>query len=560
MRTTGFSLAVFVVLFLSAVGTTLPHAAAAARYEVTGTVVSDQGVPLAGAQVNGYSYSDADKGDDSTTTDDAGRFVLSLPAGQGTVSVYYGKWRASDQQSVAIDGNVTGIAFTLRTPPPKTAIVEGRILDASGNPVSGATVRLDQACCYAYAEGAQTTATEPASPPSEGNASTGMTSDAKLIAPARPIWYGDYIEPVTTGDDGKYRFETYAGPRTVWASAKGYAQSSVAVTAEDNRTKTVDLTLEKVPAADAMVRGKVTDAKTGLPVQGAQVSLYNLEWGRSNWTTTGADGSFEFQTLPGWTQVNVYATAQPMPLAADATSIRAPDVQAPSKSYYQHASTLTLASGENPVTIKLEPKPEPTVVLVGYVVDPVAKTGVKGAYVNVWNQDAGEWGNAQTDATGSYKILVRPGHYTINAWAEGYLGGAATFVLGDDAKTARQDVEVQKGTTKYAPCDDCYGGPVMYDAVAKSDAGVATPAPSTAIASRESSNGATTSAAPQAAGSSTPTGTQAYSGTGGGLPAYSASESGTPTPTSGGGKVPFVAPALVLVALAALALVARRRS
>src|SRR5581483_4787921 len=456
---------------------------------------------------------------------------------------------------------------TLKTPPPKTAIVSGRVLDASGAPVEGATVRLTQYCCVVY------DAPTPASPPpsdvvQSGSASGGSgTASSSVARPIMPVYYGDDPDPVVTGADGAFTFTTYAGPHQLTDDAKGFAETTERVTLAENETVKQDVTLEKVPPADAALEGKVVDASTGKPIEGAQVYLYNAAWGRSNWTTTDATGAFRALTLPGWTQVTVSADAnRGVPIAMDdaTAKIRAPDAPIPGASYYQYAHVLTLASGANALTVKLEPKPQPGVVLVGYVVDPVSKTGVPNAYVNVWNQDAGEWGGAQTDDSGSYKLLVRAGHYTINAYADGYLGSQESFVIPDGEAQHRMDVQVVKGQTRYSPCDDCYPGPIMYEK------GMAAGAPTSAVApappagaesapARDASApaGATSTAsnAPQ-----TPTGVQAYSGSGGGLGPYHADAAGAQTQAPAPGKaVPAPAVVLVVGTLALLALALRRR-
>ncbi|MEA3201336.1 MAG: Carboxypeptidase regulatory-like domain [Thermoplasmata archaeon] len=559
--------AIVLVLFATAVVPAIPRAWAAGgeRYAVSGVVLSDAGEPLAKAQVSAYVSADGYGANDQTVTDETGAYTLSLPAGQGNVNVYYAPWRASAGRDVTVSANLTGVDFKLVTPPPKTAIVEGRVLGPDGAPVEGATVSLGYACCIAYA-----TATPAPTTAESDSASSGTTSAMPIRAPGP--YYGDFPDPVTTGADGAYRFATYGGSYQMTAWAKGFAQTTQTVEAKDNETVKQDVKLERVPAADAIVEGKVVDARTGLPVANAQVYVSNLAWSRSNFTTTDEKGAFRVATLPGWSQITISAEANrlvPEPMATDdkivARPLPAPGGEA-GPAYYQYQHALSLVPGSNPVDVKLAPKPAPSVALVGYVVDHDAKTGVASAWVNVWNQDAGEWGNAQTDATGSYKILVRPGHYTINAYADGYLGGAESFVLGADPSQARQDVQVVKGAPRYAPCDEGCGGPIMYEkGIAASSAPDAAPAtaPTAASPSPASARDAA-SAAPTAGGASgaSSSGAQAYSGTGGGLPPYSESAAGTPTPTGEAGATkPAPGPALALLvgAVALAALAARRR-
>lgn len=569
--------AVTIVFSFALFAASVPQALAdtgASYHIVSGTVRSDQGEPLPGVQVRGWStWSDETRSSlqdsDFTTTDAEGRYSLKLPAGKGAISVYYEKWRQGASKDILVEGNATGIDLVLQTPPPKTAIVTGRILDESGNPLSGAVVRLDYACCYAMANSYAEPAAEPVS--DDG-------ADAKMapaIAPMPPCCY-DYVEPVTTGDDGVYRFETYAGPRQVVAYAKGYAQSMAQVDARENQTATKDLKLEKVPDANAVVKGRIVDAETGLPVRGASVSVNNVEWSRYGYAEVKDDGSFEITTLPGWTQVSVHVYnhgygGEKILLEADASS---PLPGASGPGYYAWTRTLDLREGANDVAVKLDRKPAPTLVLIGYVLDPETKTGIPRATVSVWNQDTGDWGTATTDATGSYKLLVRAGHYTANTWAEGYLSTAETFVLRDGEATKRMDFQMPKGEPKYAPChDESCGGIYATRSTMAEPMPAPTMAPaggssmgSTAEADGSTGGGANEMATTKSAiteSDASSTRAASYQGSGGGLPPYSEADAqgaGTgQAAAAGANTVPGfgLVAALGLVALAALAL--RRR-
>lgn len=545
---------------------------------VSGTVVSDAGEPLAGANVAVYTFpADGkeppyDSRGDATTTGPDGAFKLSVPAGKGYLNVYYDQWRASAQQDVDLtSGDVSGIVVTLKSPPPKTAIVEGRVVDANGAPVEGAEVRLEMGggCCIAYD-------TMPAvdAPPSDASATTSASGGAgssgaassepatSSIAPSPgryPCCY-DYESPtMITGADGKFSFKTYAGPRQIVAQAKGFAQTTLPVEAKENQTVATDVTLEKIPAKDAAVSGRVLDAQTGAVLGRAQVSVRSLEWSRWANDETGADGSYRLLALPGWTEISVsyYQYPEPVPLAEGGMEkiARVPDVQ-----YYTYTTIVDLRSGENEVDVKLVPKPKPSVALVGYVVDPETKKAVPGATVNVWNMDAGDWGSATTDATGSFRILVRPGQFQANAWKEGYLGGSQTFEV-EDAATQRIDVLLPSGTQKWVPCysdDDC--GYVLYKEASTDSASVTARVaqPASAPQAEGADAGATGLGDANAAGFGAQTGKgAAYQGEGGGLPAYE------PEATSAVGERAAPVPGLGVLALlgaaAAVALLARRR-
>lgn len=546
--------------FAAGLPSSLAQDADAQKFAVSGRVVSDQGVPVEGAVVNGYTMPAQQDAERSSVperyapaqafTDADGRYTLSLAAGKGWLNVYYEKWRASDSRELLVEGNMT-VDFTLKTPPPRTAVVEGRVLDAAGKPIAGAEVTLSGGCCYAYAE------TKPAV---ASDASGGSTASSPAIMP--PDYYHDDYQSVMTGEDGSYRFETYAGLRQVSAWARGYAQESDQVEAKADATVSHDVVLLKVPASDAVVSGRVVDAVTGLPIAGAQVSLRNIEWGRYAWAETGADGRYRFTTVPGWSEIGVQVYPRyddPVPLAEGASSVSiAKPMPVGGSKYFGSTSLVKLQSGENEQRTELTPKPAPTVALVGYVVDPDAKAGVEGARVSFYNQETGDWGEALTDKTGSFRILVRPGHYSANAWKDGYLGGAQTFVV-EDEPTQRVDVLLPRGESRYAPCydeSDCGGGIVYMrgtaEAVAtdgKAMAPPAAPAPGAPLGMTSASESA--SADEGARGAAT------FEGAGGGLPPYDPASTGIPAATEASAPVPGFG-VVALLAGAAVALLARR--
>lgn len=528
--------------------------AAAAAYAVTGVVKNDKGEPIPGASVSGWTMppDGGSQSYDSTTSDKEGGFTLHLASGKGQVYANAEGYREGGSADILVDGaDLTGVTLTLVTPPPRNALIEGTVRNEQGEPIEGATVSIGQGCCYILGGPGATEPAPPRDAPTEASAnssegSAGGGVDAKM---SRPIWYdGDY-QTTTTGADGKFAFKTYAGPRQLTASAKGYAQTSITVEAVDGQTVTADLKLAKVPPADATLIVKVIDARTGLPLAGASVSLQNAEWSRYAWASAGEDGTATLTTIPGWVILNVNHYDQGIVVAegGDAVASIAP---APQRTYYAYAHAFRLDSGKLELTVKLESKPDPEVVVTGYVVDPDAETGVPNAWVNVWNMDTGDWGNAQTDATGSFKLLLRPGHYTMNVWAEGHYPGATTFVIGDE-KTKRVDVWSPKGETKYAPCEDqsCGGYPVPLYSKGAEDA--ASGSPQTSLATRE------TAAGPPAGADATRA--AAYSGTGGGLPPYEAASAPDGQAVTAAKGVPFVGVLALVGAVVAVALLLRGR-
>lgn len=554
------------LLLLAAAFASLPLATAqdATTYTISGRVVSDEGIPLEGVRVNAYTYHDDPTrssvgSNDDALTNENGEYTLTLAAGKGWINVYYESWRQSDGRELAIDSDLEDVDFTLATPPPKTARIEGTVVDANGEPIEGAEVTLQYMCCYAmedvaYAEGGS----------SEGSDGVATSSARPAIMPY-PYPTHDDSNTTRTDADGKFAFDAYGGPRQITAYAKGYAQTTVQITAAPNETTDVEVELLKVPDRDAILEGRIVDSETGLPLANAQVNARSLEWGRYAYATTDKDGHYRIQTVPGWTEISVsYWPHDPIPLTDE--KIAAP--RALAQQYFPYNTMVDLESGDNELGVDLDPKPKPTIALIGYVVDPTTNKAVSGAHVSVWNQETGDWGEATTDATGSYKILVRAGHYTASVWKQGHLGGSQSFVLDNDL-TQRQDLILPAGETRWAPCyddTDC-GGPIMYaeKGVAMDSAGASTP-PAPAMTSTAGSPGSTTTpalrtATEESAAADSDSRSATFTGSGGGLPEYDPGDTSS-IPAAKNEEtiqVPAAGLAIGLLALAGVALVARRK-
>ncbi|HEX5719673.1 MAG TPA: carboxypeptidase-like regulatory domain-containing protein, partial [Thermoanaerobaculia bacterium] len=131
------------------------------------------------------------------------------------------------------------------------AVVEGRVLSASGKPVTGAEVNV-----------------------MGSNQAFGATSDG----------------------DGRYRLEGVSpGVHIIEATHKSYlpARRQLAVRAGDN---TLDLTFEE---GSARISGRVVD-QSGAPVAGARVYLRQEEWSPTDPASSmsGADGAFTLSGVP----------------------------------------------------------------------------------------------------------------------------------------------------------------------------------------------------------------------------------------------------------------------
>ena len=236
--------------------------------EIRGRVDAPDGSPAAGAQVSLATEGNTDSmsmlvGTDvePRVSDATGTFVLPAPAPGRTVRVVAKRYGLAPGRSDPISGaagaDVAGIVIRLRTP----AVLEGRVTDAAGKPIDGATIRWT-------ADGSR---------------------DARTTATgADGAWRAADLEPA------KYAL-TATHPRYVPWMAKD-------VIAEEGKSLTLDATLQ----LGAVVAGTVL-GPDGNPVAGAVVDLKSkakrtessmdgASDGRDA-VVSGADGSFAAEGL-----------------------------------------------------------------------------------------------------------------------------------------------------------------------------------------------------------------------------------------------------------------------
>ncbi len=608
-----FAIVVF-SLVASAMSLAPPAAAEGADgalYVVEGAVFNGtNGTPLVNVSIRAWTAND-ETGEEyaaKAITDRDGRYRLELPAGEGQLHATRGGFV---DETVSFALTEDGQRLDLKMRPvvdEKTTLITGIVIDAvTGKPVVDARVNAYTYYDRQYADEPRPVTAEGGSG-SSGSASTvkcaptpsdGDESSADYactepaFAPSPPHRWDNAYD--TTGKDGRYTLKVFGGSYRVEVMAKNFVTEYEVLRIAEGDSLTHDVKLTPFPGFTALVEGRVLDKETGLPVAGADVNVNNQAWGRYNWTRTDETGRFQFQLMPGFHQLSASRWGSPYMYVAVAesapatdvesgvpvteTSIRAPDrmpvPQGPG--YYNYVQTFIVADGETKtIDVKLKPKPTPTVTIVGYVVDKEAGKGVAGANVNLWNQDTGDWGNAVTDRTGSFKILARPGYHTLNAYAEGYFGGAIVLDVQKDAGVVRQDIDVVKGETRWG----WYDHEVHY-AYAEKGMAMDDGAPSEARMTSGGNGAAAPTPAMAPAGdgqmdmsrsmAGSTSGGQSYQGGGGGLPPYGelgASEvpegsEGTPETAPATGATSKQVPAfgaLGLVVLAGvMALVARRR-
>ncbi|MCY2990391.1 MAG: carboxypeptidase regulatory-like domain-containing protein [Planctomycetota bacterium] len=157
-------------------------------------------------------------------------------------------------------------------------------------------------------------------------------------------------------------------------------------------------------AAAAIVAGQVLDAKSKTPIAAAQVSLAGLD----HRGETDADGRFRLEAVP-WGTLEIHVAAG---------------------GYAAQQITRELQTADD---LTVEVLLQGTAVLVGQVLDAVARSPVVGAEVTV----AGQSQNATTDADGRFRIESLPGKsIAVAVSAAGYAKQEQTQALKSADETA----------------------------------------------------------------------------------------------------------------------------
>jgi hypothetical protein len=521
----------------------------------------------------------------STVSGRDGGYAISVEPGHYSLRAWKeGFQDAYAELEAAEDGDAT-INLQLNSIPPRTAALQGQVTDGkTGQPVRDAWVNA-----WPYYE------PEPAAdcPP-------GADCPASSTMPVRCCYYNEG-NSTSVDEGGHYKMGMYAGRFMVSAYAPNYGQFQQVVTLEEGATTTLDIALEPIPEDSVVVRGTVVDKVTGKPVANAYVSAENQQWGSYNGAQTDELGRFTLKTKPGWTLVWVRAdygccivyaqgtavaepsatsgsgggsagsegnvtAAEPSPPPGD-EGIRAPEpYPAPPKegqqSYYPWVRGAVFAADQQvEYRVELQPKPNADIRIVGYVLNATSHKAIPGAWVNIHNEDTGDWGYAQTDEDGSFVIMGRAGVHTIQAGADGYFGNSVVVTV--KGPETRVDLSLQPGRSSGYCC-------VMYAGAERamaSDAAMPPGAPTAGpnAASAEGTSGAATGPTAQQALTQAPPGAEGpatYAASGQGLGPYDPNAA-PPAPAgpgdAGSSKVPFPGAMLVLAGIAAAALVVRAR-
>ena len=272
-----------------------------------------------------YPYS----GENHTFTDEQGRFSMGAYSGENGLTVFKDGYAYHNRGVTVAKESPTAIDVELLKFPPKTAHIEGKILDAkTGKGVPNVYVSLQSPEYGVYECSESSGSGSSGSMGSSGSATSTFTStdDSRtdigypepayqgcaiktssdgtfegMVTPGYAIlsisvdWYSSCVE---SGDaDGSFRRE--CGPE--------YYTWSTSRLLEDNATTTFDVRLRSRPAPDAEVSGYVVDAETGKAIPGAQISFSNQDTYGYGYATTDSDGSYRLLLRSGYHSIYVWA-------------------------------------------------------------------------------------------------------------------------------------------------------------------------------------------------------------------------------------------------------------
>lgn len=286
--------------------------------------------------------------------------------------------------------------------------------------------------------------------------------------------YDDRYASTDTDAGGLYEVRVEPGSYAVHASAEDHLEERTRVNGSEGERVQANLTLTPIPPDTVTVTGVVEDATSGEPIEHARVSVENQRWGAWNHTRTDADGRFTLRTKPGFLVIEVRAEEvywvpceehrEPAEAEAgggsDASASVARSEPRPrcdgqrerEHGYLPRVATRNASAGETvQVDASLERAPEPDATFTGWIVDASSQQGVPNATVTFVNEITNEWGRAQTDANGSFRIDVRHGYFTIRTHAEGYLSTARNVEIGA-GETKRITLEAPPGEPRYGRC------------------------------------------------------------------------------------------------------------
>lgn len=353
-------------------------ATATSDNELWGFVKSSDGSAISGAAV-WFCYDAATPPTTcdptkAATTDTNGFWKLSgPPAGEYLFWATTSDGASSTSESVSFSGGSVQVPDLIVESGETTGSVYGSISDASGNPVSGASVSVSK---------------------DDGTFTTSITTDTNGFYEAQSLSLGSYTVAVSPPSG--------AGLETP-------PPQSVSLTS-DNPIKEVNFQLISATTEEnGTIAGTVRDKATAQGVSGLTVTAFNQESTSAFSATTAADGTYAILLPGGDWEVLVQLDA-----ASAYTGVEPPVAQVTvSAGSTVSGVDFSLTSGEATIT--------------GTLVD---ADGVLISTVTAWVYVEGASFGAPV-AGGSFSLAVPEGTHTVNVWpdeASGYISGGATTV------------------------------------------------------------------------------------------------------------------------------------
>lgn len=334
---------------------------------VSGTILDQDGKPLANVRIDASSYGNAQPmpycdscasdakmmpyygGNNHTRSDAAGRYFLHLDPGQANLFVNldgYAPFRANFQvdKDQAVQQDIKMLKY-----PAKTAHIVGQL---PAGVVVSISVRSPQFGLYECSDGGNQpvpmmAASEPGTMTYSGGESSTYSSEsstapgyagggASMVMPY-PYYNGCAIH---VRADGSFEGNVTPGYSLIEVYPQGdcqngdcqphYYQWTATVVLGADRTTRLDVHLRPKPGPDAKVQGYVIDAATGKAIPNAQVSFSSLDSYGYGQAATDSDGSYAIKLRSGLHQVNIYV-----------------------QGYFSWEATIDVATGANDLDIKL---------------------------------------------------------------------------------------------------------------------------------------------------------------------------------------------------------------
>jgi len=226
-----------------------------------------------------------------------------------------------------------------------------------------------------------------------GNVTDKDTGEA--IAEARVRVYNKNKEYYTsTDEEGYYEVTCYSGHYTIEIVKDDYKTYTGEEDVGEEEEVEHNAELEPKGEENSKVYGKVTDANTSEPIEGADILLSNSD--DSYKTQTDEGGDYEITCRSGDYDIEVHA-----------------------ENYESHYGELSVAEEEEKqYDVELEPKGEENSRVYGTVTDADTGEPLKDARVRMYDSENSYY--ATTDDRGEYEIKCRSGDYEIQISKSGY--------------------------------------------------------------------------------------------------------------------------------------------